>query len=586
MEACEGVPARPSGLFPRGPAASANLKSRPGLVTLLLALCLVPRAVAAWNLDVLWGDSLHYRYASICLEQGDFSQGFAEFGLNVYPLILIPLRHLGIDWQIAGKAFGVIIASLTVVPLWGWLRRVFDDRLAAIACCVYALHGKLIALSPLILRDSTFWFVLVLTLYYLWRAIGELRAGLFLAAGLALTLAVHTRTEGWLLVIPLAGWGLCRWPRALSERRHLILGILLSLAVIPAAVTLLNFTWLREYPRWEFVRPIHFVTAVEWWNSQTGMQLPVPCPEVVPTGRVHIPQSDESAAASELAAKKKTPQEKPAAASIAPSVKPPQPFSSIVVPAALPPEMTTPSWKLTLRLLEGLAKSCTWVGGLLLLIGLTRGWRILIRPEHLALLGLTAALLLVTRIRSGIAGFDQRYFMPIVILSIPWMAWGLDCVLVLTRQLPVCRKMGPSRGSRILAGILIATAVLCSFVDGPISTPAYMRKHADLGRWIHRHVGPEPSITANFDEMALDAYYANGHVAAIVWPRDCLLVPMPTALTERWSDVVVLWNDDDNIAPQYFAAIERRISTCCGYRRIDPKELPVAETEVMVFVKE
>ena len=121
--------------------------------------------MAAWNWDVLWGDSLQYRYASICLERGDFEQGFTEFGLNLYPILLIPLRHLGIDWQIAGKCFGVLVASLTVAPLWGWLRRMFDDRLAVIACLVYALHGKLIAISPLIIRDSTFWFLLVLTLY-------------------------------------------------------------------------------------------------------------------------------------------------------------------------------------------------------------------------------------------------------------------------------------------------------------------------------------------------------------------------------------------------------------------------------------
>ena len=211
MGAWEALLAGPRGDFPRGPAPNPALPPRPWVIVLLLVACLAPRAVAAWNWDVIWGDSLHYRYASISLEQGDFEQGFAEFGLNIYPLILIPLRHLGIDWQIAGKYFGVLVASLTVLPLWGWLRRMFDDRLAVIACLVYALHGKLIAISPLIIRDSTFWFLLVFTLYYVWRAVGELRIGFFLAAGVALTLAVHTRTEGWLLLIPLLGWGACRW---------------------------------------------------------------------------------------------------------------------------------------------------------------------------------------------------------------------------------------------------------------------------------------------------------------------------------------------------------------------------------------
>ena len=219
MDAWEGLLAAPSGDFPRGPAPGRALPVRPWMAAMLLAMCLIPRLVAAWNWDVLWGDSLHYRYASTCLEQGDLEEGFAEFGLNVYPLILIPLGHLGIDWQIAGKYFSVLVASLTVLPLWGWLRRMFDDRLAATACLVYAFHGKLIAISPLIIRDPTFLFLLALSLYYVWRAVGELRIGFFLAAGIMLTLAIHTRTEGWLLLVPLLGWGACRWPRR-SRRTH------------------------------------------------------------------------------------------------------------------------------------------------------------------------------------------------------------------------------------------------------------------------------------------------------------------------------------------------------------------------------
>jgi 4-amino-4-deoxy-L-arabinose transferase-like glycosyltransferase len=569
---------------------NANTKSRPWLVALLVAMCLVPRAVAAWNLDVLWGDSLHYRYASICLERGEFEQAFAEFGLNIYPLILIPLRHLGLDWQITGKAFGAIIASLTVVPLWGWLRRMFDDRTAAIACCAYALHGKLIANSPFILRDPTFWFLFVLTLYCLWRAIGELRIGLFLAAGMALTLAVHTRTEGWLLLIPLTGWAAWRWSSAKGKRLRLIAGTLLSVAVIPASVAAVNFTWLREHPHWEFFRPVHYVMAVDWWNSVTGMDLRVPCPEIVSPAQSNVPQS---AADHEYMV--------PAVGGNAVPEKGPAPFtgahtapptmstrcpSSILVPLSLPPEATTPGWKLTLKFLERFVKSYTWVGGALLLIGLACGWRVFLRAEHLTLLALSFSILVVTRIRYGIAGIDQRYFMPIVILGVPWMALGLDYVLAAARRLVERREEASPRAGRILAGGLIAAAVLCSFVDGPISTPAYMHKHRDLGLWINRHVGPEQSIVGNFDEMNLDVFYANGHVVSIVWPRACLLAPMPAALTERWGDVVVLWNDDNNIGKEYWPIVAQRIAGYCGYRRVDPKDLPVSEDEVMVFLRE
>ena len=77
---------------------------------------------------------------------------------------------------------------------------------------------------------------------------------------------------------------------------------------------------------------------------------------------------------------------------------------------------------------------------------------------------------------------------------------------------------------------------------------------------------------------------ANGHVVGIFWPRDCLLVPLPAALTERKADVVVLWNDDNNIAHRYLPVIEQRI-TYYRYRRVDPKNLPAGKNELMVFVR-
>ena len=134
MESWQALLEAPRTDFPRGPAPK-TLPSRPWMALLLLAACLVPRLVAAWNWHDLWGDSLHYRYASLCLEKGDFEQGFAEFGLNVYPLILIPLAALGN--RLADQPESTSACSwprLTVVPLWGWLRRMFDDRLAVIAC--------------------------------------------------------------------------------------------------------------------------------------------------------------------------------------------------------------------------------------------------------------------------------------------------------------------------------------------------------------------------------------------------------------------------------------------------------------------
>ena len=57
--------------------------------------------------------------------------------------------------------------------------------MALAACLCYAFQGKLVANSPLIIRDPTFWFLMALTFYAMWRAVVGIRLGWFLATGLA-----------------------------------------------------------------------------------------------------------------------------------------------------------------------------------------------------------------------------------------------------------------------------------------------------------------------------------------------------------------------------------------------------------------
>ena len=192
-------------------------------------------------------------------------------------------------------------------------------------------------------------------------------------------------------------------------------------------------------------------------------------------------------------------------------------------------------------------------------------------------------LLLVARIRYWTFGLDLRYFMPIVIVGTPWMALGLQYTIAGIGQLYARRGKASLRVVAAVAACVVAGDVAGSFLEGPMSAAPYMRKHAEMGRWIYRRAGPDPAIAGNLDHLTLEAYYSHGHLVGIFWPRDCLLVPLPPALTERLADVVVIWNED-NIDVRYLPAIEERI-TYCGYRRIDAAELPAGPDELMVFVR-
>jgi len=170
-----------------------------------------------------------------------------------------------------------------------------------------------------------------------------------------------------------------------------------------------------------------------------------------------------------------------------------------------------------------------------------------------------------------------------VIVGLPWMALGLEHTIVLARRLFERRAKLSSRAAGTIALCAIAVAVAGSLLDGPMSAVAHMQKHAAVGRWIYQRAGPEPALAGNLDHLSIDTFFSHGHMVGIFWPRHCLIVPMPAAITQRRADVVVLWNED-NIDAKYLPLIEERIAYC-GYRRVDAKELPASENELMVFLR-
>ena len=176
---------------------------------LLLLACLIPRAYMAGKMGGICPDAVVYIQVAESFGKG-LLHADHQFGLNLFPVVLMLLHRSGLDWELAGKLWNVAISCLTVLPLYGWVRRQFDDRLALAAGCLYAMHPELIRWSPEGIRDPTFWFFLVLSLYLLWRAAAEVRLRFYLTGGLAMAMAVMTRSEGLFLLVPLFLWS---WKR-------------------------------------------------------------------------------------------------------------------------------------------------------------------------------------------------------------------------------------------------------------------------------------------------------------------------------------------------------------------------------------
>ena len=145
---------------------------------------------------------------------------------------------------------GRVISSLVVLPLWGWIRRQFDDRVALVACLLYVVQPKMIEWSPEIMRDQTFWFLFTLSIYWLYRAVTEVHYGYFLGTGAAITVASLARVEGLFLLIPLMFWTFWRLLALRTARRQLLTGAVLCVLVFPLLVLLINVGWVSSRSGW------------------------------------------------------------------------------------------------------------------------------------------------------------------------------------------------------------------------------------------------------------------------------------------------------------------------------------------------
>ncbi|MGD0516655.1 MAG: glycosyltransferase family 39 protein [Thermoguttaceae bacterium] len=426
------------------------------LLLVLVLACIIPRAVIALRLSSICPDGVLYIRLAEALKEGRFSQAFEIMNLNIYPGVLMVLNRLGLSWETGGMIWGILISGLVVLPLFGWVRRQFDDTVALAACLLYAVHPIFIQWSPEIIRDPTFWFFFTLSLYLLWRAVTEVRVGFWFAAGLALTFAVLTRFEGLFLLIPLGLWTFWR-RRALigsRDRAKLAAGAALSVVAFPALILLVNFTLLRHYPQWVSMRFAPLSLIHYWWN---GMFFHAP----VNTA------GDETQIRTYISLGR---------------------MIAIYVPT--------------------LVKGLSPLFALLMLGGLWKWRRVWSRRDHQPLFYTTMAIMLAAWIHAWCAkGSCDRYFLPIVLMASPFAALGL---LAFTgRLLCFAERLNNKAILRYVA--VFAPVIIVVFTGWNVAfSGPYDRREAEvkLADWVRQQYGPSALIFGSEGVTPVVAYYA------------------------------------------------------------------------------
>ncbi|MES1213727.1 MAG: glycosyltransferase family 39 protein [Singulisphaera sp.] len=513
------------------------------LLVLLVLACLVPRAIMAWRIDTVCADGVIYFHLAGELEAGrPDPDDVSHLQSGTFPLVLSALHRSGLTWENASKFYGVLAATLAVLPLFGWARRQFDERVAVLACLLYATHPKLIEWSPEAVREPSFWLFFLLALYFLWRAAAEVDWRLYLLAGAATALTVLTRFEGWFLLIPCCGWTLVRFWHLSALRWKLAGSALCGLLVIP--VVFYGFgLLLPQGGDWSHVRLDPVKRAGNWLLS--WRQAPPPPPVDAGTAAPTIASAPLTAA-----------------------------------------EITDPGRAAQWTMAEAAAtmlsvceRGLTPLFAILMCAGFLTHWRLFLRSDNLPLLLVALAVVTAIWIHLWFAHqASSRYMLTIVLVATPSAALGLLdfgrlAEAWLARRWPQIRVAATTSA--------LALVALVGTVDAVSSDFKSREALAGLGQWIFAQYGRSSIVVGSESQLAVVGFYAQGE--AIPFPGTLSGPALAAWLDEIDPDVVVISKRRQQPG-DYEAILAQRGQL--GLQLIPAEQIPTSTKNMIVLVRE
>ena len=518
----------------QAPVASYQ-PARPVTWLVLLILCLLPRLWMAAKIDTVCPDAVLYLRLAEALDSGNWSAGLEQISLNTFTLILMLLHRLGGDLTVAGQWWSVAASTAAVLPIYGFARRQFDERVAVLAAFFYAIHPAIIERTPEVVRDPTYWLLLTLSLYLSWRAITELRWHWFAAAGVCVALTSLTRFEGLFLAIPLAGWMIVRawhYPRA---RWRLVAGGMIIVLSFPVTVYGIRALWLEGAPVAKLVRTDP-LDRVKYW-----------------LGTWALPQEDAPEEATAAAASE--------AAGTSAAAPDPAAAASADLAATAPAETAPPSVGSRMSTAEALhvfaRKGIEGLNPFALLaaaVSVLAWWPLARRSDQLPLVVLAATILLSSWIHLRFSGeLSSRYFISAFLIAAPWS--GLGMMWPPSRRLRGLQQWAHDdwRPGAVATVMLVALAIGC-WQHAFRTSFATRRQLAEAARWTCQRYGTDAAVWAARDHAALFGFYAQTECRLLEADRIDALVD---AVATSQADVVVVPPSKKQLAAALAAAQPR-----------------------------
>lgn len=430
------------------------------ILALLMLLTVIPRLLLARQISVICDDGYFYLSVVEMWKQGQTDAALNYLNLNIFPFILWGLESAGLAFPWNFKLWGILISGLTVLPLFGLVRRLFNDRWATIAVLLFAMHPELIKLSVEPIRESTYWFCFILASYSLLRcATSRNNIAAPITAGLATACTVLTRSEGWTL-IPLAFFWLFSLAPATVSRLRQTQRIVIILAMIPLCMFVMNLTLLAGHHHWEWGRFDRIPKFVEWIQTHTSP--------------AYSPQSKTMPAATHS------------------SPRPPHATTGIDNASSTPKSIDKHDNEQAIwfEFLNKFSESFEYFNLVLLIVGLTQCHRILRSRTYAPLAIIAAAILFVVFVLLvQHRNINGRYFLTVLIITLPIQAAGAACLIQFIHSIATPTTISHNQKLVVTTGIVLTVSLLFWF-EALTSRHESRVAQANLGKYLHTTFGP------------------------------------------------------------------------------------------------
>lgn len=163
---------------------------------LLLGITFALRLYAVLMAQGIANDSAAYGFMARDFMKGNFVKALSIPGHPLYPLLMSFISPNPGYVEIAGRLISLFFGTLTLIIIFYLIKQTIGEKEVYLTALFYAFHPYLVNYSGMMLTEATYWGLLIISIYFFWRALEMENTWRMIPAGIFLGLSYLTRPEG------------------------------------------------------------------------------------------------------------------------------------------------------------------------------------------------------------------------------------------------------------------------------------------------------------------------------------------------------------------------------------------------------